>query len=109
MRTRNFTAITPVCLPPEICSPIPTPTRLVLGSGLVEAARAENAVVCTGCKSCCAAACLAALSDEICLSERPVKMIVELLALRNFLAGIKAPLYWARMVVRKTNYSVCYQ
>lgn len=73
-----------MCLPPEICSPIPTPTRFVLGSGLVEAARAENAIVCTGCKSCSAAACLAARSEVICLSERPVKMIVELIEAERF-------------------------
>ena len=57
---------------------MPTPTRLVVGSGLVEAESAEKETTCLDGKSLFAADCLAARSELTCLSERPVKMIDEL-------------------------------
>ena len=97
----------PVCFPPEICSPMPTPTRLVVGSGLVEAEKAEKEPSCLDGKSLCEADCLAALSELTCLSERPVKMIDELVEIElfadfllDFLVVIKCSLmFWARTVL----------
>src|SRR5205085_11468664 len=80
MRTSNLTAMTPVCLPPEIFSPSPTPTKFMLGVGLVEAASAEKVVDCAGCKRRWAAARLAARRLSICVAEKPTKVMGALLA-----------------------------
>ena len=79
MRTRNLTAMTPVCLPPESFSPMPTPTRLVSGAGLVEAESALKVAParndCAGCMRRCAALVFAARSPAKLPAAKLVKTI----------------------------------